>query len=204
MTPRLLIGTNNAHKVREMARLLDGAGWDALTPRELGIALEVAEDGETFEANALIKARAFAASSGVPTLADDSGIEVDALGGRPGVHSARYGGPGLSDEERTALLLSEMAAVPDGERGCRYVAVLALAWPGGEVETFSGTCEGEVARAPAGGGGFGYDPVFYAPSAARTVAQMDAAEKDAFSHRGKAVRMVRERLIALAKEGAVA
>ena len=204
MTPRLLIGTNNAHKVREMVRLLDGAGWDALVPRELGIALDVLEDGETFEANALIKARAFAESSGVPTLADDSGIEVDALGGRPGVHSARYGGPGLSDEERTALLLDEMAAVPDGERGCRYVAVLALAWPGGDEETFSGTCEGELARAPAGGGGFGYDPVFYVPSAGRTVAQMDAAEKDAFSHRGKAARLARERLIAIAKEGAPA
>ena len=204
MTPRLLIGTNNAHKVREVVRLLDGAGWDALVPRELGIALDVAEDGETFEANALIKARAFAESSGMPALADDSGIEVDALGGRPGVHSARYGGPGLSDEERTALLLDEMAAVPDGQRGCRYVAVLALAWPGGEAETFSGTCEGELARAPAGGGGFGYDPVFYVPSAGRTVAQMDAAQKDAFSHRGKAARLVRERLIAIAKEGAPA
>ena len=204
MTPRLLIGTNNAHKVREMVRLLDGAGWDALVPRELGIALDVAEDGETFEANALIKARAFAESSGVPTLADDSGIEVDALGGRPGVHSARYGGPGLSDEERTALLLDEMAAVPDGERGCRYVAVLALAWPGGDEETFSGTCEGELARAPAGGGGFGYDPVFYVPSAGRTVAQMDGAQKDAFSHRGQAARLARERLIAIAKEGAPA
>ena len=204
MTPRLLIGTNNAHKVREMVRLLEGAGWVALTPRELGIALDVAEDGDTFEANALIKARAFAGASGVPTLADDSGIEVDALGGRPGVHSARYGGPGLSDEERTALLLSEMAAVPDGQRGCRYVAVLALAWPGGEAETFSGTCEGELARAPAGGGGFGYDPVFYVPSAGRTVAQMDAAEKDALSHRGKASRLARARLVPIAKEGAVA
>ena len=204
MTPRLLIGTNNAHKVREMVRLLDGAGWDALTPRELGIALEVVEDGATFEANALIKARAFAAASGLPTLADDSGIEVDALGGRPGVHSARYGGPGLSDEERTALLLDEMAAVPDGRRGCRYVAVLALAWPGGRAETFSGTCEGEVARAPAGDGGFGYDPVFYVPSAERTVAQMDAADKDAFSHRGAAARLARERLVAVAAEGAPA
>ncbi len=204
MTPRLLIGTNNAHKVREMVRLLDGAGWDALTPREHGIALEVVEDGATFEENALIKARAFAAASGLPTLADDSGIEVDALGGRPGVHSARYGGPGLSDEERTALLLDEMAAVPDGRRGCRFVAVLALVWPAGGAETFGGTCEGEVARAPAGDGGFGYDPVFYVPSAARTVAQMDAAQKDAFSHRGKAARLARERLATAAAEGAPA
>lgn len=196
----LVCATSNQHKLLEFRK---AAGADVLVRGCLR--RECPETGATFEANALEKAICYASAERVEWLfADDSGIEVDALGGRPGVHSARYGGPGLSDEERTALLLSEMAAVPDGQRGCRYVAVLALAWPGGEAETFSGSCEGELARAPAGGGGFGYDPVFYVPSAGRTVAQMDAAEKDAFSHRGKAARLARERLVPIAKEGAVA
>ena len=167
---RLLLATNNAHKVRELRRLLGHLPLALLTPADLGLRLEPAEDGATYEANALAKARAFAGASGLPALADDSGIEVDALGGRPGLHSARYGGAGLTDEGRVALLLRELADVPDGER------------------TAEGWCEGTVARSPDGTGGFGYDPVFFVPALGVTMARLTDEEKDAISHRGNAAR----------------
>jgi XTP/dITP diphosphohydrolase len=126
---RLLLATNNPGKVREFRRLLAGSGFELLTPADLGISLDVVEDGTTYAENALLKARAFAHASGMLALADDSGIEVDALDGRPGLHSARYGGPGLDDEARTALLLHELDGVPDDRRTARYRAIVALAWP---------------------------------------------------------------------------
>ena len=167
---RLLLATNNGHKLRELRRLLAHLPLALLTPADLGLRLEPAEDGATYEANALAKARAFAGASGLPALADDSGIEVDALGGRPGLHSARYGGSGLTDENRVALLLRELADVPDGER------------------TAEGWCEGTVARSPDGTGGFGYDPVFFVPALGVTMARLSDQEKDAISHRGNAAR----------------
>ncbi len=186
--PRLLIATNNAHKVAEFRRLLADAGVDLTTPAELGLDLDVEETGETFEENARLKARAFRDASGLPSLADDSGIEVDALGGRPGVRSARYGGDGLDDEGRVRLLLAELEDVPAERRSCRYRVVLVLAEPGGRERVAEGACEGSVAFGPAGDNGFGYDPVFLAPAYGRTVAQLDPAEKDAISHRGQAAR----------------
>ncbi len=185
---RLLIATNNAHKIMEFRRLLAEIPYELVTPTEVGLALEVEEDGETFEENARKKARAFSEASGLPALADDSGIEVDALGGRPGVQSARYGGTGISDADRVELLLREMEGIPDEQRACRYRVVLVLATAGGGEHVTSGTCEGRVAHEPAGANGFGYDPVFYVPAYGRTIAQMDAAEKDAISHRGHAAR----------------
>ena len=167
---RLLLATNNGHKLRELRRLLAHLPLALLTPADLGLRLEPAEDGATYEANALAKARAFADASELPALADDSGIEVDALGGRPGLHSARYGGSGLTDENRVALLLRELADVPDGER------------------TAEGWCEGTVARSPDGTGGFGYDPVFFVPALGVTMARLSDQEKDAISHRGNAAR----------------
>ncbi len=165
--------------------------------------LDVAEDGATYEANALAKARAFADASGLPALADDSGIEVDALGGRPGLHSARYGGPGLTDQDRVTLLLRELAHTPDGERTARYRAVLAVAAPangsavrpipgsGARIErTAEGWCEGTVAWAPDGTNGFGYDPVFFVPALGMTMARLTDEEKDAISHRGNAARAI--------------
>ena len=185
---RLLIATNNAHKVAEFRRLLADAGVDLTTPAELGLDLDVEETGETFEQNARLKARAFRDASGLPSLADDSGIEVDALGGRPGVRSARYGGDGLDDEGRVRLLLAELEDVPAERRSCRYRVVLVLAEPGGRERVAEGACEGSVAFGPVGDNGFGYDPVFLAPAYGRTVAQLDPAEKDAISHRGEAAR----------------
>lgn len=184
----LLIATNNAHKVAEFRRLLAGADADLVTPNEAGVELDVPETGATFAENARIKARAFRDASGLPSLADDSGVAVDALGGRPGVRSARYGGEGLDDAGRVRLLLSEMEGVPENERACRFHAVLAFAAPDGREETAEGVCEGRLAREPSGLNGFGYDPVFYLPQFGRTMAELDPEEKDAASHRGQAAR----------------
>lgn len=185
---RLLIASNNAHKVEEFRRLLADLPIELVTPRDIGLDLDVEETGDTFEENARLKAHAFAEASGLPALADDSGIEVDALDGRPGVRSARYGGPGLDDPGRTQLLLREMSGVPDGRRACRYRVVLVLADPDGSEETAEGSCEGVVARAASGTNGFGYDPIFHVPEFGRTIAELSAAEKDAISHRGRAAR----------------
>ena len=192
---RLLLATNNPHKLRELRRLLGHLPLELLTPADLGLRLDPPEDGATYEANALAKARAFADASGLPALADDSGIEVDALGGRPGLHSARYGGPELADPGRVALLLRELAHVPGGERTARYRAVLAVAAPadgsGARMErTTEGWCEGTVARAPDGTNGFGYDPVFFVPALGVTMARLTDGEKDAISHRGNAARAI--------------
>jgi XTP/dITP diphosphohydrolase len=202
MTPTLLLATNNPGKVRELRDLLAPAGWTLVTPRERGIApVDVAEGGRSYLENAVAKAVAFAAASGLPALADDSGLEVDALEGRPGVLSARYGGPAVAtDAARCALLLRELAGVPPARRTARFRAVVALALPGGRVVAREGTLEGRIALAPRGASGFGYDPVFellLLPSppgrgaggegSARTLAEL-GAEKQAISHRALAVR----------------
>ncbi len=184
----LLIATNNPHKAAEFRRLLAGADADLVTPADAGVALDVPETGATFAENARIKARAFRSASGLPSLADDSGIAVDALGGRPGVHSARYGGDALDDAGRVRLLLSEMDGVPEEERACRFHAVLAFAAPDGSEETAEGVCEGRLALQPSGANGFGYDPVFFLPEFGRTMAELAPEEKDAVSHRGRAAR----------------
>ena len=183
---RLLLATNNPGKVREMRRLLAGEPFEVVTPADLGIALDVVEDGEGYADNAVLKARAFAEAGQCLALADDSGIEVDALGG-PGPRSARYGGPGLDDAGRTQLMLRNLADVPDGERGARYRAVVAVAWPEGRLELFEGTWEGSIGRETRGTNGFGYDPIFRTPEG-RSAAELTAEEKDAVSHRGQAVR----------------
>lgn len=185
---RLLIATNNDHKISEFRRLLAGIPFELVTPSDIGISLDVEETGETFEENAILKAKAFAKTSKLPSLADDSGIEVEALGGKPGVHSARYGGPGLSDSDRLQLLLRETAEVQASARACRYQVALVLADPGGGMQMTTGVCEGRLALAPVGTGGFGYDPIFYIPMFQRTIAQLEPDEKDSVSHRGQATR----------------
>jgi XTP/dITP diphosphohydrolase len=190
----LLIATNNQHKVSEFRRLLRDMPCRLVTPRDVSLELDVEEDGVTFAENAAKKARAFAAASGLLSLADDSGIEVDALDGRPGVYSARYGRPELLDEGRVQLMLKELENVPDVQRGCRYVAVIAIAWPDGRIEQFEGTCEGRVASEPSGANGFGYDPVFYVSSEDATMAEIPSEAKDRISHRGIAVRKAADSL----------
>lgn len=163
--------------------------WEGLN--DLGIKLEVVEDGDTFLANARLKAVQYASLAGMLTLADDSGLEVDALGGDPGVHTARYGGAGLSATERLLLLLNNIEDVPASERTARFRCVIVLAESNGRVvaET-EGVCEGLIARTPMGEGGFGYDPIFYLPDYGQTMAQLPAAKKHQISHRGQAMRQM--------------
>lgn len=184
---RLLLATNNPGKVREFRRLLTDSPFEVLTPAEAGIALDVEETGSTYAENAMLKARAFADAGGCLALADDSGIEVNALEGGPGMYSARFGGPGLDDKGRTALLLEKLSGVPDERRAARYRAIVAVAWPGGEAQTFEGVQEGCIGVAPRGEGGFGYDPVFITTDG-RIQAEIADEEKDVISHRGQAVR----------------
>jgi XTP/dITP diphosphohydrolase len=158
---------------------------EVVGPAEVGLDIEVVEDGLTFLANAQKKARAYAAAAGLPVIADDSGLAVDALNGEPGVYSARFGGADLSAAERNAFLLDRLQGVTD--RAARYICVLCLVAPGGPAElVFMGQLDGRVGRAPRGAGGFGYDPVFELPDG-RSMAMLDPAEKDGLSHRGRAV-----------------
>jgi XTP/dITP diphosphohydrolase len=196
---RLLLATNNPGKVREFLRLLAGVPFDLQTPAAAGIALDVDETGTTYAENASLKARAFANAAGCLVLAEDSGIEVDALDGRPGVYSARYGGGGLDDRGRVDLLLQETADVPEGRRGARFRSTVAIAAPGGEVTLFEGVQEGALARAVRGEGGFGYDPAFLIADG-RTNGELADEEKDAISHRGKAVRAAMAYLLEMAAD----
>lgn len=190
----LLVATGNPGKLAEFRRLLRGI--EAVSPAERGLEeLRVAETGTTFHDNALLKARAFAAASGCVSLADDSGLEVDALGGAPGVTSARYGGEGLDDRGRCRLLLKALAGVPRPERGARFRCCLAAAAPDGRLASAEGVCEGRILEAPAGGGGFGYDPVFFSREAGRGMAELTPGEKGAVSHRGRALRAIRPLLL---------
>ena len=192
MAKKLLVATRNSGKVREFVRLLSDIDFDVVGLDDLGIDLEVEETGSTFEENALLKARAYAEASGELTLADDSGLEVKALDGEPGVKSARYGGEGLDDEGRVQLLLKNMESVRGWNRQARFVAVLALVGdqvPGGESTT-EGVVDGAIIHEPVGENGFGYDPVFWLASHAKTTAQLSGEEKDEVSHRGNALRQL--------------
>lgn len=194
-SPRLLLATNNPGKVREFRRLLEGSGYDVVTPADLGISLAVDETGSTYAENATLKATAFARAGDCLALADDSGIEVDALDGRPGMYSARYGTPALDDAGRTALLVRELDGVADDRRTGRYRAIVAVAAPTGHVRLFEGVQEGRIGHHARGDRGFGYDPIFVVDG--RTQAELTDSEKDAISHRGQAVRAARDYLRSL-------
>lgn len=193
MLREVLLATGNAGKVRELRALLAPFGVRVWTPAERGLSVEVVEDAATFEGNALKKARAFAAASGLACLADDSGLEVDALGGAPGVRSARYAGDGATDEANRTKLLEALAGVPTHRRGARFRCALVLVDADGELLwRGAGTCEGRILSAPRGDGGFGYDPVFAARGEERSMAELSGAEKNAISHRGAAMRGLRD------------
>ena len=200
---KLLIATRNSGKVREFSRMLSQLSidrvFDVVGLDDLQIDIEVEETGSAFQENAVLKARQYADVSGEVTLADDSGLVVDALNGAPGVLSARYGGDGFNDEDRVNLLLENMHDVPGWERAARFIAVIAVAGPGvpGGLVTSEGVVEGAIMHEPIGHKGFGYDPVFWIPRCAKTTAQMSAAEKDAISHRGVALRGLQDTLKAL-------
>jgi len=186
----LLLGTNNRGKINEYRALLGYLPYEILTPTDLGINKEVIESGRTLEENAGLKATTLAEESGLLTLADDSGLEVDALGGEPGPLSARYAGEGASDEARNRYLLERLKHVPWEERKARFRCVIALADYGEEVVYFSGECYGLVAFGPRGDFGFGYDPVFYLPELDKTMAELTQEGKNRLSHRGLAGRKV--------------
>jgi XTP/dITP diphosphohydrolase len=183
--PRLLLATNNPGKLREIRELLDGRGWTVLAPADLGLQLDPEESGATYAENAAIKAHAFSEAAGVLALADDSGLEVDALAGRPGVHSARYGGD-TPHAEKIRLLLGELEDVPAAARGARFRCVMVLAAPDGCTWQAEGVCEGVIAPEPRGEHGFGYDPIFLVPDYGRTFGELDDEVKSRISHRARA------------------
>lgn len=191
--PALLIATGNRGKWREFGEIL---GAPALALRSLAEFPDVAlpEEGDDYRENALAKARAAAAQSGLVALADDSGLEVDALDGRPGVRSARYGGPELDDAGRVERLLAEIGPRPAGERTARFVCVAAIATPGGGECAVRGVCEGRILERPSGGAGFGYDPIFVARGESRSMAELPAEHKNRISHRARALAALRETL----------
>jgi XTP/dITP diphosphohydrolase len=208
VTGRLLVATRSSHKLRELRELLEvPADIELVSPDDVGIEGEPDETGATFETNAAIKARYYAVRSGLPTLADDSGLEVDALGGGPGVYTRRYSGPDATDASNNAKLLQELDGLPADRRGARYVCVLALALPGEagprgglRLVLRRGTCRGRIATGPRGEGGFGYDPIFEPwsePPGGRTLGEWTAAQKHAISHRSRAAARMRPTLRAL-------
>lgn len=197
--PKLVIATNNPGKLREFRELLDGCGFELTTPAALGVPFEPEETGSTFEENATIKAIEAARATGLPALADDSGLEVDHLGGRPGIFSARYAGdgrtdPSLTDEQRVAIVLDELRGVPDERRSARFRCVIAIAAPGGSVRTVEGVFEGRIGHEARGRHGFGYDPIFVVPRLGVTSAELPPERKNAMSHRGEAARKARDLL----------
>ena len=204
---RLLVATRSTHKLRELRELLALDHADLVSLDDIGIEGDPVEDGETFETNAAIKARFGALASGLPTLADDSGLEVDALGGGPGVRTRRYAGEDATDEDNNRKLLAALDGLPPERRGARYVCVLALALPGaagprGGVPVIAtrGTCRGRIAREPRGTAGFGYDPIFEPasePPGGQTLGLWTPGQKHAISHRARASRRMVPRLAAL-------
>lgn len=191
MRQRLLVATHNRGKVQEYAEMLADLEIEWLSLDDAGVKLDVAETGQTFRENAILKAQTYAKETGLLTLADDSGLEVDALGGEPGVFTARYGGAGLTSEQRYQLLLRNMADIPLLERTARFRCVIALAGPDGALLGVSdGVCEGMIGETAVGEAGFGYDPVFYLPERGKTMAQLDSAAKHQISHRGRALRAI--------------
>ena len=189
---RFVLATHNPGKLREMGEILKDFGIEVVSPRDLGLTVDVEETGTTFAENAMLKAKAICKAAGLPAIADDSGLCVDALGGAPGVYSARYGGEGLDDKGRYMLLLSSLRGAPT--RAAHFACAVACAVPNGDTLTAEGRCDGSIAYAPLGEGGFGYDPVFLLPGTGKTFGQLTQEEKSAVSHRGRALREFSEKL----------
>jgi XTP/dITP diphosphohydrolase len=190
----VVIASKNPGKIREIREALDLAGLNLLTFEDLGDWEEPEETGSTFQENAIIKATALGDMFGRAAMADDSGLEVDHLGGRPGIHSSRYAGPQGDADRNIARLLGELEGVPRDRRTARFVCVIALALPGGEVKLARGECEGTILEERRGEGGFGYDPVFQPVGFDRSMAELSLEEKNAISHRGKALRAMRQQI----------
>lgn len=191
----VVLASKNKGKIRELTVLLQGMEVDIRSLIDYPDAPHVEENGRTFLENAFIKARTISDFTGMMVIADDSGLEVDSLGGRPGIYSARYAGDEATDEENIRKLLCEMGPVPEGKRGAAFRCVLVLYRTDGTFETFEGTLRGSITREPSGNEGFGYDPVFFVPEYMVTVAELDPAVKNRISHRGKAFTQLKECLV---------
>ncbi len=188
---KIIAATKNKNKLREFGEILKG--FEIISQEDAGIDIDVEETGTTFEENSMLKAKAIYEATGIAAIADDSGLCVDALGGAPGIYSARYGGEGLDDEGRVELLLKNMKDVPKEKRSARFVCAITLVGKDGVI-TARGECEGKIDYEPKGENGFGYDPVFYMEEYGKTTAQMTPDEKNAVSHRGKALRIFAEKM----------
>lgn len=188
MPPKLLIATRNMGKLRELTDLLGHVPFELVSLNDVGVDVEVEETGNTFEENAALKAETYAQLSGLPTLADDSGLEVDALNGEPGVRSARYAGDDATDADRIAFLLRKLDNIPQQRWSARFRCVIALSWPGETTDFHPGACEGMIVPEPRGTNGFGYDPVFLVTQMNRTMAELTADEKNGISHRSVAAQ----------------
>jgi len=193
----LLIATHNQGKLREYEGLLADLPVTVTSLQEMKIDYDVEETGSTFAENAILKARAYATISGHWTWADDSGLEVDALQGRPGVYSARYAGPGATDQDRYEKLIRELKPFPESERSARFRCVVALVAPDGQIHTVDGSVEGRIITAPRGTHGFGYDPIFFMPERGATMAELPPQEKNLISHRGRAAAKAKRLLASL-------
>jgi XTP/dITP diphosphohydrolase len=185
---KLLLATNNQGKVREFQSLLKGCGVELVTPSQVGLKLDIQESGSTYEENARLKAEAFASASGLLTLADDSGLEVDALNGEPGILSSRYAGEGASDGQRVNFLLAKLKDIPVEKRTAHFSCVIALTDPQGKLEFYSGRCDGVIIHQPRGANGFGYDPIFLFPELKKTMAELSEETKNQISHRARAAQ----------------
>lgn len=192
---KIVAATGNKHKIEEIESITKKFGMNVITKAEAGVGgLEVEETGTTFEENSLIKAEAIMKATGMPAIADDSGLEADALDGAPGVYSARFSGEGATDESNNAKLLKLMENVPDDKRSARFVSVVTLCFPDGTVVAARGECPGTLRRSPRGDGGFGYDPLFVPVGYDKTYAEISAEEKNIISHRAKALGILRMKL----------
>ena len=192
---KVVLASKNAHKLTEISQITRLFDMELVLQSELGVDIDVEETGTTFEENSFLKANAVMQATGLPALADDSGIALDALNGEPGIYSARYGfDDTLDDRGRLNLLLKNTEQVPDGQRQAKFVCVITLVTPDGKVIQARGEVHGELLRAPAGEGGFGYDPIFYYPPFGKTLAQVSAEEKNQVSHRAVALRVLYEKL----------
>ena len=192
---KIVLASKNPHKLVEISKITEKFGFDLVLQSELGVDIDVEETGTTFEENSYQKAYAVMKATGLPALADDSGIAVDALGGAPGVYSARYGGdPTMNDWDRLELLLKNTEQVPDGQRQAQFVCVITLVTPEGLTIQARGEIHGELLREPKGENGFGYDPIFYYPPFGKTTAEISGEEKHAVSHRGNALRVFYDKL----------
>lgn len=192
---KVVLASNNPHKLEEIRKITEQFRMELILPSQLGLHIEVEENGTTFEENSLLKAKAVMEATGLPVVADDSGLAVEALNGEPGVYSARYGfDERLDDRGRMELLLKNMAAVPDGKRQAKFVCVITFLTPEGQIIQARGEVHGQILHRPTGENGFGYDPVFYYPPLGKTMAEMTPEEKNRISHRAEALKILNEKL----------